>query len=110
MPEETMASVLARYEARGYKGQFATRPGARVRCLGCMSDLDPDRVSIQALHRLEGISDPDDMAAVAALECPACHQRGTLVLSYGPGGNPDDGSILKHFSDRRGTTGIPPGV
>lgn len=107
-----MASVLARYESRGFRGQFSARPGAQVRCLGCMRDLRPDDVGVQAIHRLEGISDPDDMAAVAAVECPACKQKGTLVLSYGPGGSPNDGSILKHLHDERGhgKSGIPPGL
>ncbi|MEA3190787.1 MAG: hypothetical protein QOD77_1369 [Thermoplasmata archaeon] len=108
-----MSSVLARYESRGFRGQFSARPGAQVRCLGCMRDLLPSAVGVQAIHRLEGSSDPDDMAAVAALECPACHQKGTIVLTYGPSGSPNDGSILKDLHDERGragSSGLAPGV
>jgi hypothetical protein len=46
------------------------------------------------LYRLEGASDPDDMVAVAALRCPSCKTRGTLVLSYGPETSAVDADVL----------------
>lgn len=108
--EETLTEVVARYEAKGFKGQFAARAGGRILCTHCRHESDARDVSLQALHRLEGASDPSEEMAVAALECPVCDTKGTLVLTFGPSGTPEDGMVLARLPDDRGVTGIRSGL
>ena len=51
-------------------------------------------IPVLDLRRLEGASDPDDMLAVLALECPNCGLRGSLVLNYGPTATEEDAAVL----------------
>jgi hypothetical protein len=63
----TLLDVLSRYEQAGFTGQFGAEPGGLVHCYSCGRVLDPQRVELVSLRRLEGASDPDDMLAVAAV-------------------------------------------
>jgi hypothetical protein len=54
-------------------------------------------IVVHELRRLEGASDPADMLAVAAIACPACGTRGTLVLTYGPEATAGDDAVLSHL-------------
>jgi hypothetical protein len=98
----TIAEALARLEADGYRGQFAARPGGTVFCVSCRHELPADEVPVDRLYRTEGVSDPDDETAIAALTCPRCGARGTAVLTYGPEAPPDDAEVLRLFIDARG--------
>jgi DNA-directed RNA polymerase subunit RPC12/RpoP len=108
--ESKQIDVLAHYELEGFSGQFASRRGGRILCLACSRESKPQEVLCFALHRLEGASDPAEMMAVAALECPHCGSRGTLTLTYGPTAPRRDAHILRHLNDARGATGIRPGM
>lgn len=102
----TVADALARFEAAGYASQFGPRPDGEVMCFTCRETVDARQVELHELWRTEGASDPSAMAAVAAVECPRCHARGTLVLTYGPAGAPEDGTVLRRLEDLRARTGI----
>jgi hypothetical protein len=108
--ESSQTGVIARYEALGFKGQFGSRPGGKVACFTCRKEHDAGKVKVQALHRLEGASDPADEMSVAALVCPSCGAKGTLSLSYGATASAEDRLVLKRLSDRRDTSGIQPGI
>ena len=101
-PSDSLAEVVRRYEAHGFPSQFAARPGGNVRCLSCRRDHPARWVRLLALHRLEGDSDPGDEVAVAALECPACEERGTLALAFGPAAPIEDKLVLALLDDKRG--------
>ena len=92
--DKTIDEVLAGMEADGFGGQMAARPGGAVVCFSCREDSPAAEVSLHALHRIEGASDPDDMLAVAALVCPRCGARATVVLGYGPEADPDESDVL----------------
>ena len=81
-------------EAAGYGGQTAARPGGRIVCFTCRQESDAAEVEVSALERTEGASDPADMLAVAAVTCPRCGTRGTLLLNYGPESDEDDADVL----------------
>lgn len=102
----TLLDVLHRYEGAGYASQFgaATAPdgGVGVRCFACRTVSSPQAVEVVSLRRLEGASDPDDMIAVVAMQCPSCGARGTLALGYGPDSAPEEAELLLHLDDRRG--------
>jgi hypothetical protein len=98
----TILDVLRAFEQQGFTGQFAAREGGRVECLSCRRRSPAAEIELRQLRRLEGASDPDDMLALAALLCPLCGARGTLVLTYGPSAPDDDAAVL------RGIEGSPP--
>ena len=98
----TLTEVIDRFEADGYRGQFGARDGAEILCFTCRATFPAGDAGIDALERLEGASDPDDMAAVGAMSCPRCGARGTIVLKYGPESTPEDGEVLLALGDRAG--------
>jgi hypothetical protein len=98
---ETLLDVLGELADRGYTGEFAaaevdesTQRG-RIVCSTCHQVFAADAPDVGDLRRLEGASDPDDMLAVAALTCPNCSTRGTLVLNYGPTATVEDSATLE---------------
>jgi hypothetical protein len=99
--ESTQQGVIERYEAQGYTGHFGARPGGQVKCFKCESTTDAENIHMHGLHRLEGASDPGDMMAIAAVECPGCGVKGTLTLSYGPAASGEDKAVLAALRDRR---------
>ena len=96
-----IAEALQHLEAAGYGGQFAARPGGMVLCLTCRQESPARDVPLAQLLRTEGVSDPDDETAVAALTCPRCGARGTAVLTYGAEAPPDDADVLRLLHDSR---------
>ena len=103
-------AILARYEAKGYRGQFGARAGGRVVCFTCRVEQRAAGVELDALHRLEGASSPDGEAAVAAVQCGRCKAKGTLVLAYGPEAPVEEALALREMHDRRGAAGLAPGL
>ncbi len=108
--EASLTDVIARYEKKGAKGQFTARPDAMLECHEC-DEVEPAvQAPLLALHRFEGASDPSDMAALAAIECPACGAWGTIALSYGPEASAEDAALLEALLDDRDQSGIMPGT
>lgn len=97
----TVQEVVARYEGLGYEGQFGARLGGEVMCFTCREPSPAGRVALHRLGRVEGPTDPAAEVAVAAVECPRCKAKGTLVLAYGPSAPAEDGDVLAQLSDRR---------
>ncbi|HRE00144.1 MAG TPA: hypothetical protein PLV68_02525, partial [Ilumatobacteraceae bacterium] len=87
----TLTAVLDAYAAAGFAASFGVLPGGVVRCDSCATQLPASSLETASLRRMEGASDPDDMLAVVAMECPACQSRGVLVLGYGPASSAEDG-------------------
>ena len=69
---------------RGWTCQSTPVEGGSVRCESCGESAPAAEVQVDSLYRVEGASDPDDMAAVVAVTCPRCAAKGALVLKYGP--------------------------
>ena len=96
---ETITEVLAEFAADGFDGQFVQledEPG-NLMCAACKTTSHARAFGSNQLRRLEGASDPDDMLAIAAVVCPSCGARGTLVLNYGPMGGTADDAILREL-------------
>lgn len=106
----TLLEVLDEYRRAGYSSDFSVEPGGTVRCGRCAGDLDGQRLPTLSLRRLEGASDPADMMAVVATECPVCGADGTLVLGFGPMASADDSRALRSLADARGEHGLPGGA
>ena len=86
----TLSEVLAEFEVDGYTGTFEVEEGGAVRCLSCDEPSEPDALDLYAIRRLEGASDPADMAAVLATRCSRCGTRGVIVARYGPEASPGE--------------------
>jgi hypothetical protein len=96
---QTLTTVLRALEAQGYGGQFKVLEFGSVQCLTCRREYKVETATIDSIRRLEGVSDPSDMLAVAALTCPQCDALGTLVLSYGPDSSLEDAQVLASLPD-----------
>ncbi|HEX5587830.1 MAG TPA: hypothetical protein VFZ17_11025 [Acidimicrobiia bacterium] len=90
----TISDVLGAFDAAGYGTQFMVRADAVLRCAACRADFSGSAARVDALRRLEGASDPDDMLVIAALVCPHCAAHGTVVLGYGPAASVEDATAL----------------
>jgi hypothetical protein len=97
----TIVELLKAFEDDGYTGNFGAREEAMVMCFACHQETPAREVRLEALRRTEGASDPDDMAAVAAVVCPHCGQKGTLVLHYGPSATSEEDEVLRDLEDDR---------
>lgn len=104
--EASMTEVANNYEQEGFGTQFVARPGGMVHCTECADDTASEQVTLHALHRFEGTSDPGDQAVLVAIECPSCGALGTLGLSYGPGASPEDMGVLDDLLDDRTHSGM----
>jgi hypothetical protein len=97
----TLVDILAEFAADGYVENFTITRDGRVRCACCSHIDEPADMSMTALRRLEGASDPDDMVAVLGLVCPKCGAKGTVVLKYGPGTTEEELAVLSAVEDDR---------
>jgi hypothetical protein len=98
---ETLLDVLARFTRSGWSSQFAARADGMIECESCHHCTVAADVPVLELRRLEGASNPDDMLAVVAVECPNCGLRGSLVLNYGPTATEEDAAVLLGLGDTR---------
>jgi hypothetical protein len=103
----TLSEVLAGYAGGGYTGSFTPLEGGSVECHSCNSKTSASRVKMSSLRRMEGASDPDDMVAVVAIECPSCNAKGTLVLGFGPTASEEDSDVLHCLQDFRSDSNAP---
>ncbi|HET6405018.1 MAG TPA: hypothetical protein VFH78_10250 [Candidatus Thermoplasmatota archaeon] len=97
----TIADALREFEGRGYIGQFLIREGGQVECRNCGTAHRPREVALEAMRRVEGVSDPADMVFIGALRCPACGYTGTATIKYGPNASADDATVLRELDNHR---------
>ena len=83
----------------GWTEQATPLEGAAVRCEACGETTPADELAVETLQRVEGASDPADMAAVIAFTCPHCSARDLLVVNYGPAASAADADVLAALSD-----------
>lgn len=99
----TILEALAWLKDEGYGGNLFVTEGAVVRCGSCRHDMPAGELDLQHLIRLEGASDPAEMAAVLGLTCRGCGTKGAAVVRYGPEASPDEAEVLRAVDDQRGT-------
>jgi hypothetical protein len=93
----TLLEVLDELAEKGYGGSMWVTANGKLRCEGCSAEFEPSDVYVKELRRLEGASDPDDMLAVVAVECPVCSMKATVVLHFGPGAPTEEMEALTHL-------------
>src|ERR671913_1486801 len=97
----TLVQVIEGLRAEGYDGTFVVDDDGMVHCRTCGAAVAPGDVLLDGVRRLEGASDPADMAAVLAVRCPTCDRRGSIVARYGPEAGPGDAALLVAIDDVR---------
>ncbi|MGH9116646.1 MAG: hypothetical protein ACRD0A_01835 [Acidimicrobiales bacterium] len=97
----TLVEILAELAEDGFVENFTVTPNGKIRCSRCGHVDDPADMSMVAIRRLEGASDPDDMVAALALVCPDCGAKGTVVVKYGPGSTEAEQAVLDAVEDDR---------
>ena len=102
----TIVGVLQQFRDDGYASDFMSEAGPALRCRECDHVIPVDQLELDALRRIEGASDPADMAAILALQCPSCGAKGTSLVSYGPTASETEDELLRQLpdSDREGGT------
>jgi hypothetical protein len=94
----TLVRAIDSLEARGFKGQFRAKRDGLVQCLACEAKAPAFEVAVEKMVRVEGVSDPDDMGLVVAVQCKQCRTKGTLVLAFGPRATPEDAEIIQSLN------------
>jgi hypothetical protein len=90
--DATLAATLDDLERRGFTERFEAA-GDRLRAAGSGRTFRADELTIREFHRFEGVSDPDDMSIVYAIE-GGDGTRGTLVDAFGVYASPAVGRVL----------------
>jgi hypothetical protein len=78
---QTLADVIDQFAQRGFTAHLSV-VGDRLRIADTEKTFRPEEVVVRDFRRFEGISDPDDMSIVYAIEIDGGF-RGTLVDAYG---------------------------
>jgi hypothetical protein len=89
----TLSEVLDELRGRGFEEHFQVVEGGRVRANGSGRTFAPGQVAIAEWHRFEGVSDPDDMAILYALETRT-GVRGTIADAFGVYADPAVGGFV----------------
>jgi hypothetical protein len=90
----TLTGALDDLARRGFAGHFRVS-GDGLRAVEGGRAFTADELTIREYHRFEGISDPDDMSIVYALESRD-GTRGTLVDAFGVYSNPAVSAFLEN--------------
>lgn len=90
---ETMTAALDALGRRGFTENLSV-VGNRLRVAGTGASFQPADLVIREHHRFEGVSDPDDMAILYAIEATG-GIRGTLVDAYGVYSDPLISAFMK---------------
>jgi hypothetical protein len=97
----TLTEVLRRFAEDGFSACFEVEDDGRVLCITCDTHTPAEEVPFQSMRRLEGASDPADMATVIATRCPHCDAQGVIVARYGPEASAGEARLLTTGRDRR---------
>lgn len=97
----TLVEVLDELRRQGFTEDVQVTDEGQLCCRTCGHCVDADQVELLVLRRLEGASDPGDMAAVLGIRCGGCDRQGAAVVRYGPEAGPGDAHVLRNIEDHR---------
>jgi hypothetical protein len=89
----TLAGTMDELAGRGFTEHFILANG-KLRAATSGKVFTAEEVLISEYHRFEGVSDPDDMAILYALETRS-GLRGTLADAFGVYADPMVGAFMK---------------
>lgn len=88
----TLAGTMDDLDKRGFTEHFAPAAGG-LRALTAGGTFGAAELTIAESHRFEGVSDPDDMAILYAIETRS-GLRGTLTDAFGVYADPRVGDVM----------------
>jgi hypothetical protein len=94
--QQTLVGAIDELARRGFTETLSV-VGNRLQVVATGKTFRPDEVVVREYRRFEGVSDPDDMSIVYAIET-AGGIRGTLVDAYGVYSDPAVSAFLGHVS------------
>jgi hypothetical protein len=97
----TLTAALDDLTRRGFTEHFEVI-GDRVRGAEGGRTFRPEELTIREFYRFEGVSDPDDMSIVYAIE-GRDGTRGTLVDAFGVYSDPAVSTAIENIPIRRAT-------
>jgi hypothetical protein len=97
--DQTLAGAIDDLARRGFTESLSV-VGDRLRAVETGKTFRPQDVVIREYRRFEGVSDPDDMSIVYAIETEG-GIRGTLVDAYGVYSDPAVSAFLNTVPMRR---------
>ena len=97
----TLASAVNGLASSGFREHFQIKSG-KLLALDSGKTFNAPEMLIRAYHRFEGVSDPDDMAIIYAIESRE-GVRGTLVDAFGVYADPAVGRFLDGVPIREGS-------
>ena len=100
---ETLVEALEELRQLGFVEDIQVTEDGELCCRACGHCVHAEDMELLELRRLEGASDPGDMAAVLGVQCPGCGAKGSAVVRFGPEAGPGDEHVLRHIEDRRPT-------
>jgi hypothetical protein len=95
----TLSNVIERLVSRGFTAHFGV-VGDRLRAFDSEKAFGAHELIIREFERFEGVSDPDDMAIVYAIEATD-GTRGSLVDAFGAYASPTVSAFLQDVPIRR---------
>jgi hypothetical protein len=96
----TLVEILGELAHAGYTGDFVVDADGAVCCRVCGTCQPAAELELDGQRRVEGASDPGDMAVVLALRCGTCNQRGSAIVRYGPEASEGDAALLRHLDQQ----------
>ena len=90
-----LQKCLNRLEEKGYKDQFRVEKKRLQSMTDAKKKYKPEDLKAVNFYRFEGISDPDDMSILYAIETMD-GQKGTLIDAYGRYSDEDTGAFMQN--------------
>lgn len=82
--DASLLTIIDTFAAHGWTAKHIIRPGGELGCGSCGRTSPARAAIVDALHRVEGPTDPVDFQLVVGLHCPYCDSAGTIVAACGP--------------------------
>ena len=97
----TLIQVLSELARSGYDHDvLVDQDDGWLTCAVCRARTTASDANVESLRRIEGASDPADMAAVLGMTCGSCGSRGTAIVRYGPEASPGEAVVLVAMEER----------
>lgn len=90
---DTLTEALEALKAKGYTNDFDLLPD-QIECKKLGKCYNPNNFTVKEFHRFEGMSNPDDMSVVYAIEA-ADGEKGVMVDAYGTYADPPTQEMIQ---------------
>jgi hypothetical protein len=97
----TLVQVLSDLARSGYDHDvLVDEDEGFLTCAVCRTQTPAQDAAVDSLRRIEGASDPGDMAVVLGMTCRSCGSRGTAILRFGPEASAGEAAVLVAIGER----------